>query len=82
MRTKVERGRRGLAVCGNRFQYGRVLEKRAFLPNHMSHSGYHEMRTHCRESVVPLSPCYQDAVQEKMRNRYVCFIFSKIMRQK
>ena len=49
---------------------------KTILPNHMSQSGYHEMRTHLRESVVLLSPCYQDVVQEKIRNRFVCFIFS------
>ena len=39
----------------------------------MSQSGYHEMCTHHRESVLLLSPRYQDVVQEKIRNSYVCF---------
>ena len=30
------------------------------LPNHVFHSGYHEMHTHRRESVALLSPWSQD----------------------
>ena len=52
-----------------------------FLSNHMPQSGYHEMRTHRRESVVLLSPCIQHVAQE-IRNRYVCFILSNIKRQR